>query len=174
MPTESTTRKKIIDIRLGEAGWDVADRTQVVEEFFVSPIGDGGGPSPDLLENVDFRSREFSDYVLLGKNGKPLAVVEAKTSSKNAELGREQAKQYCHNIQARYGGELPFCFYTNGHDIFFWNLGEASPQKVHGFPTRQDLDRLLYIRKHKKPLPYDSANFLKQPFLAACRSAKII
>ena len=32
-------------------------------------------------------SREFSDYVLLGKNGKPLAVVEAKKSSTNAELG---------------------------------------------------------------------------------------
>ena len=49
-------------------------------------------------------------------------------------------------------GELPFCFYTNGYEIFFWNLGEAPPQRVHGFPTRQDLERLLYIRKHKKPL----------------------
>lgn len=97
-------------------------------------------------------SPEFSDYVLLGKNGKPLAVVVAKKSSKEAELGREQAKQYCQNIQAQYGCELPFCFYTNGHEIFFWNLDEAPPQKVHGFPTRQDLERLLYIRKRKKPL----------------------
>ena len=37
MPTESTTRKEIIDIRLKEAGWNVADRTQVIEEFFVRP-----------------------------------------------------------------------------------------------------------------------------------------
>jgi len=48
--------------------------------------------------------------------------------------------------------ELPFCFYTNGLEIFFWKLGEAPPQQVHGFPTRQDLERLLFIRKHKKPL----------------------
>ncbi|GEM_PF-1417848 len=50
-------------------------------------------------ETAIYGSSEFSDYALLGKNGKPLAVVEAKKSSTNAELGREQAKQYCHNIQ---------------------------------------------------------------------------
>src|ERR1035437_6130782 len=87
-----------------------------------------------------------------------MSVVEAKRSSKTAELGREQAKQYCNNIQERHGGELPFCFYTNGHEIFLWNLGEAPPQKVHGFPTRQDLERLLFIRKHKKTLTDELIN----------------
>jgi type I restriction enzyme R subunit len=148
MSTESATRKEIIDLRLKEADWKLTDRTQVIEEFFVSPSGD----------NSSVVSREFSDYVLLGKNGKPLAVVEAKKSSVNAEVGREQAKQYCQNIQAANGGDLPFCYYTNGHEIFFWNLGEAPPQKVHGFPTRPDLERLLFIRKHKKPLAEELIN----------------
>lgn len=159
MSTESATRKEVIDLRLKEAGWNVADLTQVSEEFFVKPTGDGGSASPVLGENLtNFGSKGFSDYVLLGRNGKPLAVVEAKRSSKSAELGREQAKQYCLNIQAQRGGELPFCFYTNGHEIFFWNLEETPPQKVHGFPTRQDLERLLYIRKHKKPLTDELIN----------------
>ena len=61
---------------------------------------------------------------MLGKDRKPLAVVEAKKSSRDAAIGREQAKQYCHNIQKQLGGELPFCFYTNGHEIFFWDLGK--------------------------------------------------
>jgi type I restriction enzyme R subunit len=164
MPTESVTRKEIIDRRLNQAGWDVADRTQVIQEFFVPPLALGAGTTSlvfgekmaDSLATHD--TKEFSDYVLLGKNGKPLAVVEAKQSSRNAELGREQAKQYCVNIQAQSGGNLPFCFYTNGHEIFFWNLGEAPPQKVHGFPTRQDLERLLYIRKHKKSLTDELIN----------------
>jgi type I restriction enzyme R subunit len=160
MPSESATRKEIIDLRLKEAGWNVTDRTQVIEEFFV-PYGNEGGSaaSPIAPENPSTSGTQgFSDYVLLGKNGKPLAVVEAKQSSKNAELGREQAKQYCHNIQARHNGELPFCFYTNGHEIFFWNLGAAPPQRVHGFPTRQDLERLLYIRRHKRPLTDELIN----------------
>jgi len=154
MLPESATRKEIIDLRLNEAGWNVADRTQVIEEFFVPPCNEeGSAASPFAPETPNTSgTRGLSDYVLLGKNGKALAVVEAKQASKDAELGREQAKQYCHNIQARHNGELPFCFYTNGHEIFYWNLGEAPPQRVHGFPTRQDLERLLYIRKHKRPL----------------------
>jgi len=155
MPSESQTRKEIIDLRLKDAGWNVSDRTQVIEEFFVSQSSSNvlrEDPAPFGTQ------REFSDYVLLGKNGKPLAVVEAKKSSKDAEIGREQAKQYCLSIQIEQGGELPFCFYTNGHDIFFWNLGESPPQRVHGFPTRQDLERLLHLRKHKKPLTSELIN----------------
>lgn len=158
MPSEFSTRKEVIDLRLRAAGWNVADRTQVVEEFFVPNMGhesDAAIPVPPGERNG---SREFSDYVLLGKNGKPIAVVEAKKSSTNAEIGREQAKQYCQNIQTANGGDLPFCFYTNGHEIFFWNVGEAPPQRVHGFPTRQDLERLLFIRKHKKRLAEELIN----------------
>ena len=112
MLSESFTRKEIIDSRLKLAGWDVCDRAQVMEEFFVARS------SSSILseEPSSYGSREFSDYVLFGRNGKPLAVVEAKKTSKDCEIGREQAKQYCLNIQAAQGGELPFCFYTNGHD----------------------------------------------------------
>ena len=159
MPTEAATRKEIIDLRLKDAGWNVSDPTQVLEEFFI-PATETGDTTGSVVREaaVAYSPREFSDYVLLGKNGKPLAVVEAKHSGTDAAVGREQAKQYCHNIQARHGGELPFCFYTNGHEIFFWNLGEAPPQKVHGFPTRQDLERLLHIRKHRKALTHELIN----------------
>ena len=75
------------------------------------------------------------------KMERPLAVVEAKKTSVDAAIGREQVKQYCYNIQKQFGGELPFCFYTNGHDIFFWDLENYPPKKVHGFPTRDDLER---------------------------------
>src|SRR5215469_3805085 len=121
MLPESATRKEIIDLRLKEAGWNLTDRTQVIEEFFVRPRNEGGslaGPfEPGTPDTPG--ARGLCDYILLGKNAKPLAVVEAKQCSKDAELGREQAKQYCHSIQARHNGELPFCFYTNGHEIFF-------------------------------------------------------
>jgi type I restriction enzyme, R subunit len=156
MSLESATRKEIIDLHLKSAGWDVSDRTQVIEEFLISQSTDSSS-APGLIL-AEEPTREFSDYVLLGKNGKPLAVVEAKKSSIDAELGREQAKQYCLNIQSQKDDELPFCFYTNGYDIFFWNIGEAPPEKVQGFPTRQDLERLLYLRKHKKPLTDELIN----------------
>ncbi len=147
---ERDTRKELIDRRLADAGWDVDDVTKVVQEFSVSK---NMASEPPLRYGY-----QFSDYVLLGKDGKPLAVVEAKKSSVDANIGREQAKQYCHNIHSIQGGELPFCFYTNGHDIFFWDLDNYPPRKVHGFPTRDDLERYSYIRKARKSLVGESIN----------------
>jgi type I restriction enzyme, R subunit len=144
---EKLTRKEIIDLRLKQAGWDVSDRTQVIEEFDI--IVD-----PDKVKEAQtpFSGHQYSDYVLLGKDGKPLAVVEAKKTSVDAAIGREQAKQYCFHIKNTQNVNLPFCFYTNGHDIFFWDLDNYPPKKVYGFPTYDDLQRYSYIRKARKSL----------------------
>lgn len=153
MKNEKLTRKEIIDIRLKKAGWNLQDRTQVVEEYdiIVDEIKVKEGVNP-------YSGHQYSDYVLLGSNGKPIAVIEAKKTSVDPSIGREQAKQYCYNIQSTQGGDLPFCFYTNGHDIFFWDLDNYPPRKVHGFPTRDDIERYSYIRKARKSLVGESIN----------------
>ncbi len=148
MKNEDQTRKEIIDHQLKIAGWKINDFTQVVEEYSV--MGKVSDPGSDY-------NPTFSDYVLLGKDGKPLAVVEAKRTSKDAALGREQSKQYCLGIEEETGA-LPFCFYTNGLDIFFWDLNNYPPKKVIGFPTRDDLERYDFIRKRKKPLATELIN----------------
>ncbi|NPD86396.1 DEAD/DEAH box helicase family protein [Lentimicrobium sp. L6] len=150
---EAQTRKEIIDNRLLKAGWNVSDRTQVIEEFDIIV-------NANLVQEAStpYRGHQFSDYVLLGKDGKPLAVVEAKKTCVDADLGREQAKQYCNNIQKQQGGELPFCFYTNGHDIIFWDLDNYPPRKVHGFPNLDDLERYQHLRKNRKPLAEELIN----------------
>ncbi|OUD34879.1 DEAD/DEAH box helicase family protein [Flavobacterium sp. FPG59] len=154
MKNEKHTRKEIIDKRLQAAGWNISDTTQVLEEFdIIVPLAEGVNEPRSKYEG-----HQFSDYVLLGKDGKPLAVVEAKKSLVDANIGKEQAKQYCQNIQNEKGGELPFCFFTNGHDIFFWDLGNYPPKKVHGFPTRDDLERYQYIRKARKTLASELIN----------------
>jgi len=152
--TEAQTRTELIDKHLANAGWNVNDPTQVVEEFDIltsNPFGTAEPSSP-------YKGHQFSDYVLLGKNGKPLAVIEAKKTSKDAALGREQAKQYCYNIQKQLGGEMPFCFYTNGLETYFWDLDNYPPRKVVGFPTRDDLERFQYIRRNRKPLTQELIN----------------
>ncbi len=152
--TETQTRQLIIDKQLQAARWDTRDATQVVEELDIKidqPEGTKESASP-------YHGHQYSDYVLLGKDGKPLAVVEAKKTSKGAELGREQAKQYCYNIQKERGGELPFCFYTNGLETYFWDLENSAPRKVVGYPTRDDLERLSYIRRNRKPLSRELIN----------------
>ncbi len=129
----------------------MTDRTHVIEEFDIHLTVVEEPATP-------YAGHQYSDYVLLGKDGKPLAVVEAKKTAVDAALGREQAKQYCHNIQSTLGGELPFCFYTNGYDIYFWDLDNYPPKKVHGFPSRDDLERYAYIRKARKQLASELIN----------------
>jgi type I restriction enzyme R subunit len=154
MKTEAETRKKLIDTKLYTAGWDVNNLTQVLKEFDISvPLPQGVAEA-----RTPYEGHQYSDYVLLGRDGKPLAVVEAKKSSKDAAIGREQAKQYCYNIQKQFGGKLPFCFYTNGFEIYFWDLGNYPPRKVVGYPTRDDLERFQYIREHRKPLADELIN----------------
>ena len=134
--SEAQTRAQLIDKQLEQSGWNVKDPSQVVEEFDIQT-----SPPDRVAEpRTPYEGHQFSDYVLLGKNGKPLAVVEAKKTSKDAAIGREQAKQYCFNIQKQIGGELLFCFYTNGLETYFWDLDNYPPRKVVGFPTRDDLE----------------------------------
>lgn len=154
MPGEKDTRREIIDLRLKAAGWDVTDLSQVKPELPIAIT-----PHDAVAEQpVLYRPQLFSDYALLGKDGQPLAAVEAKKSSVDAAAGREQAKQYCYNIQTQLGCELPFCFYTNGHDIYFWDLGHYPPRKIVGFPTRDDLERMKYLRRNRKPLTQELIN----------------
>ena len=152
MENEKLTRQQIINLRLKEAGWDVNDRTQITEEFHISQ-------SMASEPQIQYRAKnEYSDYALLGKDGKPLAVVEAKKTSVDARVGREQAKQYCYHIKETQATELPFCFYTNGQDIYFWDLENYPPRKIQGFPTLQDLERLAYLRKARKSLAGEFIN----------------
>ncbi|HKI60590.1 MAG TPA: DEAD/DEAH box helicase family protein [Mariprofundaceae bacterium] len=152
--SEAQTRAELIDQQLGMSGWNVNDPTQVIEEYDIQV----GLPEGVKEPQTPYQGHQFSDYVLLGKDGKPLAVVEAKKSSRDAAIGREQAKQYCYNIQKQTKGELPFCFYTNGLETYFWDLENYPPRKVVGFPTRDDLERFRYIRRSRKPLTLELIN----------------
>ena len=152
--SEAQTRSELIDHQLAQSGWNVKDPTQVVEEFDILTALPEGVAEP----RAPYEGHQFSDYVLLGKDGKPLAVIEAKKTSRDAAIGREQAKQYSYNIQKQLCGELPFCFYTNGHELYFWDLENAPPRKVIGFPTRDDLERFAYIRRNRKPLTQEFIN----------------
>ena len=102
--SEAETRSALVDQQLALAGWSVKDLAQVIKEFDILTRLPEGVEGP----RTRFEGHQFSDYVLLGKDRKPLAVVEAKKTSRDAAIGREQAKQYCYNIQAQLGGELPF------------------------------------------------------------------
>ncbi len=151
---ESQTRREIIDKKLKLAGWDVNNLSQVSQELDIWIGLPDGVDTP----STPYQGHLFADYALLGRDGKPIAVIEAKKTSVNAEIGKEQARNYAEKIFNNNGGSMPFVFYTNGYEIFFWDSDRYPPRKIIGFPTAADLERIHFLRDNHKPLSSELIN----------------
>jgi type I restriction enzyme R subunit len=91
----------------------------------------------------------YADYVLWGEDGKPLAVVEAKRTAKDADAGRTQAKLYADGLEQKYG-QRPVIFYTNGFDIYIWDdVQKQTPRRLFGFYSKESLQYLIFQRHEK-------------------------
>lgn len=146
---EATTRRRLIDQALLAAGWNVGidgkNTEQVKQELKLAglptPSGDG-----------------FADYVLYGDDGKPLGVIEAKKTAKDARAGGEQARQYADALE-KATGVRPVVFFTNGIDVFLWDDAQGYPyRKVYGFYSKDSLEYLVHQRTGKKALAHVEPN----------------
>ena len=135
--SEFETRKQFIDLDLKIAGWD---STNIREEVEVR-----GMPNTQETGHVD--------YVLYGENGKPLAVVEAKRTSKDAKIGQQQAKLYADCLEKEYA-QRPIIYYTNGKEIYMWDDLSYPERKVSGYYTQDELQLLIKRRNSKENLEH--------------------
>ena len=93
----------------------------------------------------------YADYVLMGKDGKPLAVIEAKRSTKDPNIGRKQAQLYADCLEQKFG-RRPMLFTTNGYATYFWDEASGPQRPVSGVFCKDDLQKLMNRRTEKKPL----------------------
>ena len=78
--------------------------------------------------------------MLWGANGKPLALIEAKKTARNAEEGRKQAELYADALEKAFG-QRPMIFYTNGHEIHVLDDAQGyPPRRLFGFYSRDTLE----------------------------------
>ncbi|MBE9194781.1 DEAD/DEAH box helicase family protein [Synechocystis sp. LEGE 06083] len=124
--SNETDARIIIDDQLRQAGWNPADKSQVVTEIKTEV----GKP----------------DYVLLDQRGRSLAVIEAKKNAIDPYTAKQQALPYAQNLRAS------FIFLTNGELIYFWDYLNDDARLVNSFFSRRDLERLVEMRSNRKPL----------------------
>ena len=132
-PNEATTRKELIDPALEKAGWDVNDPDQVRIEIPVD------GFDPEAWHGLETKLRRLRqegvpydaelpagvcDYALYRPNGEIIAVVEAKRTSVDPRLAEAQTHFYVTELEKGQSFR-PFAFMTNGHDIYYWDVGRA-------------------------------------------------
>ena len=117
---EFQTRCEMIDILLHEQGWDVSDRSRVWMEVDTKQSDFAKKNYKTVSETLknDLESK-YVDYLLLDRFGAPLAIVEAKRTSKDPHLGQKQAEMYADDIKRQTGKDV-FIFLSNGYRIIFW------------------------------------------------------
>jgi type I restriction enzyme, R subunit len=129
--SKETDARINIDDLLRQAGWNPADKSQVMTEVSAQ-MADGG--------------RGRADYLLLDQRGRPLAVVEAKKRAIEPYVAKNQALPYAQKLQA------PFIFLSNGELIYFWDYQNDDARIVNSFFSRRDLERLVEMRSTRQPL----------------------
>lgn len=135
--SEANTRKLYIDLYLKEAGWDVLDTENVA-------IAGKAGIEIKVEGMPNAQGIGFCDYVLYGRDGNPLAIVEAKKTSVSPEKGRHQVDLYGECMKAIYGYK-PILYYTNGYVTKVID-GIYPDRTVMAFHTIDELELMMQRR----------------------------
>ena len=138
LASEKITRKCLIDYMLNEAKWEI-----------LTKAGDIQGGKACVEVKVEGMPNEsgigYCDYVLFNKGGKPLAVIEAKSTIQNAGKGRKQAILYADCLEKKYNVR-PVIYYTNGYVTKVIDGMGYPDREVISFHSHEDLEYLIQKR----------------------------
>ncbi|MBR3953443.1 MAG: DEAD/DEAH box helicase family protein [Oscillospiraceae bacterium] len=140
--SEYQTRKIYIDYMLCDAGW-------VEGVDWINEVELKGMPNKSEVG--------YADYVLFGRDNKPLAVLEAKRTCVDVSKGRQQAKLYADLLEKEYG-RRPVIFLSNGFDTRIWDDKFYPERRVASVYSRRDLEKLFNLRTGRASLKYVSVD----------------
>ena len=135
--SEYKTRKLYIDAMLDDAGW--IEGKNWINEYEIP-----GMPNKSEVG--------YADYVLMGDDGRILAVIEAKRTCVDVAKGRQQAKLYADLIEKKQG-RRPVVFLTNGFDTRIVD-NQYPERKVAAVYSKRDLEKLFNLQSMRSSLKY--------------------
>ena len=116
---------------LREAGWPIVNRPDQA-----MPCSAGINMLLDDGDSVD--------YVLYGRDNKPLAIIEYTTTTKNLIEGRTKGIEKANKMSVKLGYK-PIVYYTNGYHIYIIDQLGYKPRRVFQFHSIEELE-LLKLR----------------------------
>ena len=135
--SEAATRKLYVDLYLKEAGWDVLDTENTA-------LSSKAGVEIKVEGMPNAQGVGYCDYVLYGKDAKPLAIVEVKKTSVSPETGRHQVDLYAECMKKKYGYK-PVMYYTNGYHTRIID-GIYPDRDVMAFHSLEELELMIQRR----------------------------
>lgn len=142
--SEEETRKKHIDSILKKVGW----RKKYIKEEPNPLKSDFKNKNYVLYNGQAEKGDLFIDYLLLDEHENPLAIIEAKKTSKDPEAGRNHAITYALEIEKQINFKIPI-FLTNGYK---WNFIDeyGIERKISGSFSQEDLTRRRNLFKSRQ------------------------
>lgn len=135
--SEYKTRKIYIDSMLQDAGW-------IEDKNWINEYEIPGMPNKSEVG--------YADYVLMGDDGRILAVVEAKRTCVDVSKGRQQAKLYADLIEKKQG-RRPVVFLTNGFETHIVD-NQYPERRCAMIYSRRDLEKLFNLQNMRSSLKY--------------------
>ncbi len=123
--TEAFARVKI-DALLQDVGWNLTDGSSVLFEYVL----------PDGTQ---------ADYVLCGRQGRPMAALEAKRASVDPITAQDQGHHYAEQLG------VPFVFLSNGEEVRFLDRKtDAHARIIASFYSQDDLERRIAAHRTRR------------------------
>ncbi|MCD6100055.1 MAG: DEAD/DEAH box helicase family protein [Candidatus Marinimicrobia bacterium] len=124
-PRSEEDAKTLIDEHLRSRGWNLTDFSKIRKEY----------PTP---------ARRPVDYIFFDKNGKPIAILEAKKPGKDLYGSLEQAKDYAKEFQDD-GVDISLIFSSDGKTFLKKNLkARTLPERINQFPTPEEFYEIIH------------------------------
>ena len=145
--TEKETREEIIDNTLRKVGWlkkYIKEEVNSVKSNFKTK--DYILHSNSIEKGVD----RYIDYLLLGEDSSPVAIIEAKKFSSDPKKGKIQSRTYQKDIEKQTGIRIPI-FLTNGNEWFYIDQ-DGVERKVYKPFSQSTLQRRLQLYKDRRDL----------------------
>jgi type I restriction enzyme, R subunit len=126
--SEARARLKINKL-LEEAGWKLVDEGDVKANVTV----ESHTKLDEVGDNFEHTKNGYIDYLLLGQENFPIAVLEAKREEIHPLSAKEQARDYANSVHARY------IILSNGNIHYLWDTNEGNPEQIMRFPAQSSL-----------------------------------
>ena len=135
---ESENKRLFLSACLTDSGWAVVNKNNIS-----MPCSAG--------INMIIDTQDTCDYILYGKDNKPLAIIEYTTTSVNLLEGRAKACEQANKLEKKFGYK-PVVYYTNGYYIYCIDQLGYGPRRVFNFHTIDELEWLLFQRTNRKDI----------------------
>ena len=130
---ENENKKLFMQASLRESGWKIVN------------IPNQNMPCCASINCVINDNGDVIDFILYGRDNKPLAIIEETETKKNPVLGRKKANRVAAELEKKYGYK-PIVYYTDGYHIYCIDQLGYAPRRVFDFHTIDELE-LLKLRR---------------------------